>query len=47
VRLCLDDDPRGFALLAGLAEDPIGRPYAGFYGTLAARRQDDMVLAAG
>jgi adenylate cyclase len=46
VRRCLQDDPRGFALLDACAHDPIGAAYAGYYRTLEARRADDMVLAA-
>jgi adenylate cyclase len=46
VRLCLQDDPRGFALLDACALDPIGAVYAGYYRTLEARRADDLVLAA-
>jgi hypothetical protein len=46
VRLCLQDDPRGFALLDACAHDSIGAAYVGYYRSLEARRADDMVLAA-
>lgn len=46
VRLCLADDPRGFALLDACGRHPFGAPYAAYYRTLEARRADDMVLAA-
>jgi adenylate cyclase len=46
VRLCLQDDPRGFELIDACARDPIGAAYAGYYRTLEARRADELVLAA-
>jgi adenylate cyclase len=46
VRLCLQDDPRGFELLDACARGPIGAGYAEYYRMLEARRTDEIVLAA-
>src|SRR4051794_27130978 len=46
VRLCGEDDARGFALLEQCARDPLGQAYRGFYETLLAKRADPLILAA-
>jgi adenylate cyclase len=46
VRLCAQNDARGFQLLAQCARDPLGAAYQGFYEVLLAQRTDPLVLAA-
>ena len=46
VRLCRQDEPRGFELLQSCASHEIGRAYSGFYGVLRAGRRESLELAA-
>jgi adenylate cyclase len=46
VRLCGEDDARGFQLLEQCARDPLGQAYRGFYENLLAKRTDPLILAA-